>query len=214
MQFLNKYQCYFVHTFGCAFLTTVFFMIPSPVYADNSLGVSNAQIEQLLKTDSKVRTKKYRYTNRHSKKRAKAPSRKQSKKQLKLLKSHKGIKISHRVTKKAKQMLRVPYRWGGTSPKGFDCSGLVQYTYKRVGVNLPRTAAEQFKATRRIKRKYTARGDLIFFHTRRSGRYVDHVGIYLGNGQFIHAPGRGKRVKISKLSRYWKRKMVGVGRTI
>ena len=128
-------------------------------------------------------------------------------------KSYKAKKTSQHVTQKAKQMLHVPYRWGGTTPRGFDCSGLVQYSYKRVGIKLPRTAAQQYRAVRKVKRKHMTKGDLIFFHTPRRGRYVNHVGIYMGNNKFIHAPGRGKRVQISKLSRYWKSKMVGVGRT-
>ena len=138
--------------------------------------------------------------------------------QIKLLlntpqKSDMTQQTSYQVTQKAKQMLYVPYRWGGTTPRGFDCSGLVQYTYNRVGIKLPRTAAQQYKAVDKIKRKHMAQGDLIFFHTPRRGRYVNHVGIYMGNNKFIHAPGRGKRVQFSKLSRYWNSKMVGVGRT-
>ena len=126
----------------------------------------------------------------------------------------KAKKTSQHVTQKAKQMLHMPYRWGGTTPRGFDCSGLVQYTYNRVGIKLPRTAAQQYRAVSKVKRKHMAKGDLIFFHTPRRGRYVNHVGIYMGNNSFIHAPGRGKRVQLSNLSRYWKSKIVGVGRTI
>ena len=151
----------------------------------SSLGLSKTEIQQILNTSPKTNHKQDKVT-----------------------------RVTHLVTKKAKQMLRVPYHWGGTSPQGFDCSGLVQYAYKKAGINLPRTAAEQYKATRRIKQKHTVRGDLVFFHTRRSRKRVNHVGIYLGDGHFIHAPGRGKRVKISRLSKYWKKKMVGIGRTM
>ena len=114
----------------------------------------------------------------------------------------------------AKKQLKIPYRWGGTSPKkGFDCSGLIQYSFKKANISLPRTAASQYKQTKRISLAQMQTGDLIFFHTRRRKQVrVNHVGIYLGKDQFIHAPRRGKTVTIAKLNKYWKRKVVGVGR--
>ena len=113
----------------------------------------------------------------------------------------------------ARQQLRKRYRWGGTSPKrGFDCSGLMQYAYKKASVRLPRTAAAQYRSTKRVSLSRLQTGDLIFFHTRRSRTRVNHVGIYLGGGKFIHAPRRGKRVSVSTLNRYWKRRAVGAGR--
>ena len=192
MQILYKSRRDLAHVFLIVFII----VFPQLTYAEDYLNLNDRQIQQLLRNPVKTPAKIF-----------KKPPRTKSKKTDRIIKIGK-------ITDKAKQMLRVPYRWGGTSPKGFDCSGLVQYAFKRAGVILPRTAAEQYKATRRIKRKYTALGDLIFFHTRRRGRYINHVGIYLGRGLFIHAPGRGKRVKISTLSNYWKRKIVGVGRTI
>ncbi|CAA6811334.1 MAG: Unknown protein [uncultured Thiotrichaceae bacterium] len=117
----------------------------------------------------------------------------------------------HNAIIKAKQMLRVPYRWGGTTPRGFDCSGLTQYSFRHAGIKIPRTAQQQYNAIPKVRRKHMTKGDLIFFHMPRRGR-VNHVGIYLGNNKFIHAPGRGQRVKISSLSRYWNKKVVGVGR--
>lgn len=115
----------------------------------------------------------------------------------------------------AKQQINKKYRWGGTNPAtGFDCSGLTQYAYKRARVNLPRTAAAQYKSTKRVSIKQLQTGDLIFFHTRRSRARINHVGIYLGGGKFIHAPSRGKRVSVSDLNKYWRRKVVGAGRII
>lgn len=124
---------------------------------------------------------------------------------------HKQNRAKHRAILKAKQMLRVPYRWGGTTPRGFDCSGLTQYAFKHAGIKIPRTAQQQYNSIPKVKRKHMLEGDLIFFHTPRRG-WVNHVGIYLGGNKFIHAPGRGQRVKISTLSRYWNKKVVGVGR--
>jgi len=118
-----------------------------------------------------------------------------------------------RVVLSAKKQLRKRYRWGGTSPKtGFDCSGLMQYAYKSIKVDIPRTAREQYKYTKRIPLSKLQAGDLIFFHTRRTRTRVNHVGLYLGDGEFIHAPRRGKRVTVAKLNRYWRRKTVGAGR--
>jgi len=117
------------------------------------------------------------------------------------------------VIKAAKNMLGVKYRYGGTSPKrGFDCSGLVQYSHKAAGVNLPRTTSQQFKAAKLISHRYLKAGDLVFFKTAIS-RAVSHVGIYLGNNKFIHAPSSGKRVKISSMKeKYWRKRFTAAGR--
>lgn len=119
------------------------------------------------------------------------------------------------VIQTAKKMLGVKYRYGGTSPsRGFDCSGLVQYSHKSAGINLPRTTGQQFATARRISRKYLKAGDLVFFKTSPS-RAVSHVGIYLGNYKFIHAPSSGKRVKISSMKeKYWRKRYSGAGRVL
>ena len=119
------------------------------------------------------------------------------------------------VIQTAKKMLGVKYRYGGTSPsRGFDCSGLVQYSHRAAGINLPRTTGQQFASARRISRKYLRAGDLVFFKTSPS-RAVSHVGIYLGNYKFIHAPSSGKRVKISSMkAKYWRKRYSGGGRVL
>jgi len=112
-----------------------------------------------------------------------------------------------------KKQINKKYRWGGTNPHtGFDCSGLIQYAYKASGIHLPRTTAAQYRFTKRVSINNLKVGDLIFFHTRRTRARVNHVGIYLGGGKFIHAPRRGKLVSIAELKGYWKRKVVGAGR--
>ena len=131
---------------------------------------------------------------------------------------YKGGKTSaakQSVVKTAKRMLGVKYRYGGTSPgRGFDCSGLVQYSHKAAGIKLPRTTGQQFKAAKRISRRYMKAGDLVFFKTAIS-RAVSHVGIYLGNNKFIHAPSSGKRVKISSMKeKYWRKRFTGAGRVL
>jgi len=117
-----------------------------------------------------------------------------------------------RVINNAKKQIGTKYVWGGASPKtGFDCSGLVQHSMKQgANVKVPRTAAEQYKASVKVPAKQASRGDLIFFKTR--GKSVSHVGIYLGKNKFVHAPRTGRRITTSKLSGYWKQRFVGFGR--
>lgn len=91
--------------------------------------------------------------------------------------------------------LKVPYVWGGTTPRGFDCSGLCQYIYARHGVNLPRVSYQQAQAGQPVAANDVQAADLVFF-----GNPVHHVGIYIGGGYFVHAPRTGDVVKISKLS--------------
>ena len=91
----------------------------------------------------------------------------------------------------------MPYAWGGESPSGFDCSGLVQYVYARVGVSLPRVTTEQWQPAATSPRGALRPGDLVFFHG------IGHVGIYLGGGRFIHAPHTGTVVQISALSGWY-----------
>jgi cell wall-associated NlpC family hydrolase len=98
-----------------------------------------------------------------------------------------------------------PYRYGGSSPSsGFDCSGLVQYSYAQAGRKLPRSTDEQRSASKRIGVADLRRGDLLFFD--QEGKRSSHVGLYLGNGEFVHAPSSGKRVRRDRLDTpYWKK---------
>lgn len=93
------------------------------------------------------------------------------------------------------------YVWGGTSPKGFDCSGYVQYLYKKHNVNLPRTAWAQSKKGMSVNKNDLQKGDLLFFLTdKKRGIPVTHVGIYIGNGEFIHAASKKKGIIISPIT--------------
>ncbi len=91
--------------------------------------------------------------------------------------------------------LGVPYRFGGCSSRGIDCSCLVQLVYQSVGVSLPRVAADQFKATARVAREDLVPGDLVFFANTYI-RGISHVGIYIGDGRQISAPTEGQNVSI------------------
>lgn len=112
------------------------------------------------------------------------------------------------LLKRALALLGTPYRWGGTATNGFDCSGLVGYVFKTaLGIDLPRVSREMAQTGQRIDRDSLAAGDIVFFGVR--GRHVDHVGIYVGNGQFLHAPRTGKDVMVSQLDNgYWSRHFV------
>jgi len=113
----------------------------------------------------------------------------------------------------AKRFIGIPYRWGGTTAKnGFDCSGLTMVSYRLNGLNLPRVSRSQYKAGKWVAKSKLRPGDLVFFATK-GGKRVTHVGMYAGNGEFIHAPRTGKNVRMEKLSnRFFTKTYVG-GRT-
>lgn len=118
--------------------------------------------------------------------------------------------IRSRAAAVAQDMVGVPYRYGGRTPRGFDCSGLVHYAYQNAGLNVPRTSADQYRAARPISLRDASPGDLLFF---KGWRSVSHVGIYLGNNRFVHAPSTGKNVMITRLDHeYYRDRLVGVGR--
>ena len=109
--------------------------------------------------------------------------------------AHNAVRTGDRVADIALEMVGTPYEYGGSSPGGFDCSGLVYYAYTQIGIPVPRTAKNQKKSARRINRQSLSRGDLLFFNASwKSG----HVGIYIGDDRFVHAPSSGKRVSIAR----------------
>ncbi|MGD9355752.1 MAG: C40 family peptidase [Chromatiales bacterium] len=101
----------------------------------------------------------------------------------------------------------TPYRYGGTGPGGFDCSGLVYYTHTKAGIDVPRVTSDQKKSARRVSRSRLQPGDLVFFNT---GVTTNHVGIMIDSTRFVHAPSSGKRVSTSRITdHYWRRNFTG-----
>lgn len=105
--------------------------------------------------------------------------------------------LGAQIVNNALQYLGVPYVWGGTTPSGFDCSGFVQYVYAQMGISIPRVTYDQQAACTPVSLVSLQPGDLVFW-----GYSAYHVGIYIGNGQFVHAPAPGQSVKIQSYSEY------------
>lgn len=102
--------------------------------------------------------------------------------------------LGARAVRIAAEQLGTPYRYGGMSSSGFDCSGLVAYVYGKLGVSLPHNAAAQYAYGRPVSRSQLRPGDLVFFHG------LGHVGLYIGRGRIIHSPQSGERVEIQNLA--------------
>jgi cell wall-associated NlpC family hydrolase len=111
------------------------------------------------------------------------------------------------VVQHAGRQIGRPYRYGGSDRQGFDCSGLVQYTHRKAGLKVPRTTASQWRQAQLPERKNLLPGDLLFFSI--GWRKSRHVGIYEGNGVFIHAPSSGKKVSRASLDNpYWRSRLI------
>ena len=118
------------------------------------------------------------------------------------------------IVQQALAQVGAPYRYGGADPaRGFDCSGLVSYAHSRAGISVPRTAAAQFAAARRVDPGALRAGDLVFFRLVPGSREVTHVGIYTGQRRFVHAPQTGRNVGEASLDDpYYRERFAGAGR--
>lgn len=119
--------------------------------------------------------------------------------------------LGERIAAAAMAQTGRPYLYGGTTPAGFDCSGLVRYAFLAAGIAVPRTTTEQYRAAHQIKLGKLQPGDLLFFRV--DGRDVSHVAIYTGDGRFVHAPQSGRSVESRTLEDDWyRRRLVSAGR--
>ncbi|MDF2571898.1 MAG: spore cortex-lytic enzyme [Sporomusa sp.] len=120
-------------------------------------------------------------------------------------------RIGQQIASFAQEYLGVPYVWGGASAGGFDCSGFIYYVYSRYGISLPRVADEQYEVGRRIPLSNIEPGDLVFYSTYAPG--PSHVGIYIGNGQFVHASSGAGEVTLTSMSKaYYQSRFLGAYR--
>lgn len=119
--------------------------------------------------------------------------------------------VGSEIVLRALALLGAPYKWGASGPKAFDCSGLVHFVHNELGIQVPRTAEQQFRAATRVDVDELEPGDLLFFKIR--GKRVSHVAIYAGSGRFVHAPQTGRPIEIRALDDgYYKPRLAGAGR--
>ncbi len=125
-----------------------------------------------------------------------------------------GSHAGESIVRTASRLHGVRYRWGGTSRSGFDCSGFTRYVFRqRAGIELPHSASAQFRMGKPVPRNELKPGDLVFFQTYRRG--ASHVGIYIGNGKFIHASSAGGRVRVDSLNDgYYRQRYLGARRVV
>jgi murein DD-endopeptidase len=122
--------------------------------------------------------------------------------------------IGDEIAFRAIAQVGKPYRYGGADLNGFDCSGLVFFIHRELGMTVPRTAAEQYSASTPVNVRRMEPGDLLFFRTTKRKR-VTHVGIYAGGGRFIHAPQTGRAIELRELTdEYYGPRLIGAGRLI
>jgi len=122
--------------------------------------------------------------------------------------------LGYIAARTAERFVGIPYQWGGTTVvDGMDCSGFTKAVYNLCGVNIPRTSREQYKAGNPVSKSELRDGDLVFFGASESS--ITHVGIYVGNGKFVHAPKRGEDIKTASVDEsYFERRFVGARRYI
>lgn len=119
-----------------------------------------------------------------------------------------GSKLENTV----ESLLGTKYRYGGTTTKGFDCSGFVRYVFDKLGIDLPRSSREQYKIGQKVAKDELRVGDLVFFNT--NGKGVSHVGIYMGDGRFVHSSTNKGVTYTSMSDKYYSKRYLGARRIL
>lgn len=181
---------------------------------DNSLKIGQKLLLTKRTPESENETQLSQLTSEQSKLLSSTPLQKvEEVKELAKSDELSGLSIRERLIVFAKKLMHLPYRFGGNGPFGIDCSAYVQKVYSLIGLDLPRSAREQFRLGEEIKKEELAVGDLVFFRTYAS--FPSHVGIYLGNNLFIHASSKTKRVTIDSLETpYYLKRFIGARKLI
>ena len=123
-----------------------------------------------------------------------------------------SLSLGDEIALRAIALVGKPYRYGGADLDGFDCSGLVYYIHEALGLMVPRTAADQQRAAMSVKRSALQPGDLLFFRTTSTKR-ISHVGVYVGDNRFVHAPQSGKLIELRSMDdAYYRKRLAGTGR--
>lgn len=118
------------------------------------------------------------------------------------------------VARSALSQVGKPYRYGGSTPRGFDCSGLIWWAYRQHGVTVPRVTTDQARAGKAVKANAMRPGDVLVFKSRSSARGL-HTALYAGNGTFVHSPSSGSRVRTDKIANsYWSKRLIRVRRIL
>ncbi len=123
-----------------------------------------------------------------------------------------GPTLVSKIIQTSKKYIGVRYLWGGTTPKGFDCSGYVQYVFNAHGIKIPRTSREQYNFGTKVSKSNLQPGDLVFFNT--SGKGVSHVGLYIGDGKFIHSATSHGVIIADLFGAYWSNLYLGARRVL
>ncbi len=128
--------------------------------------------------------------------------------------SQKGLMKGNAISKTAQSQIGKKYTFGGTTPsKGFDCSGLIQWAYKKHGIKVPRVTEDQAKAGKKVASKKAKPGDIVVFRSKYTSSGY-HTGIYIGNNKFVHSPKSGAKVRIESFNSYWKPKVASIRRIV
>ncbi len=128
--------------------------------------------------------------------------------------SKKGSAKGYAISKTAQSQIGKKYTFGGTTPqKGFDCSGLIQWAYKKHGIKVPRVTKDQAKAGKRVHSSKAKPGDIVVFRSKYTSSGY-HTALYIGNDKFVHSPKSGAKVRVESFNSYWKPKIASVRRIV